>query len=330
MMNYEFANPGFLYLLLALIPMIAWYIYRQSGAVASLRYSNIRQLQAAPKTWRNYLRHGLFVLRVLAFAALVIVLARPQDTESWQEKNAEGINIMLALDISSSMLAEDFTPNRLEASKNIAMQFISGRQTDKMGLVVFSGEAFTQCPLTTDHAVLMNYFKEVESGMIEDGTAIGVGLATAVNRLKDMDNPSKVIILLTDGENNKGQISPGDAADLADEFGIRVYTVGVGSRGTAPYPVQTPFGQQYRNIEVKIDEEVLRNIAGKTGGKYFRATNNQKLQAIYKEIDQMEKAKVETRTLSHKNELYIMYAWIALLAIGLELLLRYTVLRNIP
>lgn len=330
MMHYEFANPGFLYLLFAIIPMIAWYLYRQSASVASLRYSNLEQFTKAPKTWRNYLRHGLFVLRIIAFAALVVVLARPQETESWTEKDAKGINIMLALDISSSMLAEDFTPNRLEASKNIAMQFISGRENDKMGLVVFSGEAFTQCPLTVDHAVLMNYFKEVKSGMIEDGTAIGVGLATAVNRLKDMDNPSKVIILLTDGENNKGQVSPKDAAGLASEFGIRVYTIGVGSRGKAPFPVQTPFGKQYRNVEVKIDEAVLKDIANATEGAYFRATDNQKLQAIYKEIDQMEKARVKTRKLSQTKEHYLRFAWLALLVLVLEVILRNTVLRTIP
>lgn len=329
-MNYEFAQPGFLYLLLALIPMVAWYIYRNSRAAATLTYSNLNQFASAPKTWRNYLRHGLFVLRAVAFAALVVVLARPQETESWQERDAEGINIMLALDISSSMLAEDFNPNRLEASKNIAMQFISGRENDKIGLVVFSGEAFTQCPLTVDHAVLMNYFKEVKSGMIEDGTAIGVGLATAVNRLKDMDNPSKVIILLTDGENNKGQISPADAADLADEYGIRVYTIGVGSRGTAPYPVQTPFGTQYKDVNVEIDEEGLRDIAAATGGSYFRATDNEKLAGIYKEIDKMEKAKVKTRKLSHKEEHYLRFAWLALFAIVLEVILRNTLLRTIP
>ena len=328
--NIDFSNPQALYLLLLLIPLIAWYIYRQGSATPYLSYSNVSQLKNAPVTWKNYLRHILFVLRVLAISLLIVVLARPQTSESWENSQSRGLNIMLALDVSSSMLAEDFNPNRLEASKNIATQFISGRRNDRMGLVVFAGESFTQCPLTTDHAVLINYFNEVKSGLLEDGTAIGVGLANAVNRLKNIDSPSKIIILLTDGENNKGEISPADAAKIAETYNIRVYTIGVGSRGTAPYPVQTPFGKQYKNVKVNIDEDVLKEIANTTGGEYFRATNNKKLKQIYTDINEMERSKIEVKKYSQKHEKFMPFALLALVVIGLEILLKHTILRNIP
>ncbi|MBN1986944.1 MAG: VWA domain-containing protein, partial [Prolixibacteraceae bacterium] len=242
----------------------------------------------------------------------------------------EGIDIVIALDISSSMLARDFTPDRLEAAKNVAMEFISGREYDRMGLVVFAGEAFTQCPLTTDRAVLLNLFKDIQSGMIKDGTAIGNGLATSVARLKDSEAISRVVILLTDGENNAGEIAPVTAAEIAKTFGIRVYTVGVGSIGTAPYPVQTPYGIQLRDMEVKIDEETLQEISTLTDGKYFRATSNTKLEEIYKEIDALEKSKIEVREFNRKSEEFVPFALAGLLSLILSFVFRTTVFRSIP
>ncbi|MFC2129056.1 VWA domain-containing protein, partial [Bacteroidota bacterium] len=290
-----FANPEFFFLLVLIPVMIVWYILKQKNATASIRFSATIGFESAPKTIKYYLRHIPFILRSLAIIFIIIVIARPQSTNRWENVDTEGIDIILALDISGSMLAEDFKPNRLEASKEVAIQFISGRPDDKIGLVVFSGESFTQSPLTTDHAVLINLFKDIKSGMIEDGTAIGLGLANSVSRLKDSKAISKVVILLTDGVNNQGEIAPLTAAELAQTFGIRVYTVGVGTIGTAPYPYQTAFGTQYQNMEVKIDEDVLKEIALLTDGKYFRATDNQKLVEIYNEIDKLEKTKIEVK-----------------------------------
>jgi len=256
-----FKNPELFYLLLVILPLAAWYIFRLKKSTASLQVSSTAALFKAPKTLRHYLRHLVFALQMLAIVFFVIVLARPQSSRSWEDVTTEGIDIVVALDISSSMLARDFSPDRLEAAKKVAMEFISGRQHDRMGLVVFAGEAFTQCPLTTDKTVLMNIFKDVQSGLIEDGTAIGNGLATAVNRIKDSEAISRVIILLTDGENNRGEVAPMTAAEIAKTFGIRVYTIGVGTIGTAPYPVQTPFGTELRDMEVKIDEPLLTEMA---------------------------------------------------------------------
>lgn len=289
----------------------------------------LKQFGEAGSTFRHYLRHALFALRCLAVAFLVIVLARPQKTDRFQDVTTEGIDIMLALDISGSMLARDFKPDRLEASKNVATQFISGRPYDRVGLVVFSGESFTQCPLTTDHAVLINLLREIQSGMIEDGTAIGNGLATAINRIKDSEAVSKVIILLTDGVNNRGDIAPSTAADIAKTFGIRVYTIGVGTRGTAPYPVQTPYGVQYQNMPVEIDEDVLREIALKTGGTYFRATDNDKLIQVYSEIDELEKSKIDVRQFTRKEEKFLLPALIAFILIAVEIFSRLALLRKI-
>jgi len=330
MENIVFANPNLLYLLLLIIPIIAWYIYKQNQMNATLQLSSIEGLSKAPKNYKHVLRHILFGLRVIVIALLIIVLARPQSSNSWQNETTKGIDIVLAMDISSSMLAEDFKPNRLEASKNVAIDFIKGRPTDRIGLVVFSGESFTQCPLTTDHAVLINLFKDLKSGMVEDGTAIGLGLANSINRLKESDAISKVVILLTDGVNNQGEIAPITAADIAKTFGIRVYTVGVGSKGTAPYPFQTPLGVQYQNIPVEIDEALLKDIAQMTEGKYFRATNNKTLKEIYQEIDKMEKSKIEVREYSKKKEEHLLFALIAGILLLLELALRNTILRNIP
>ncbi len=330
MNNITFANPDFLYLLLLLIPMIIWYILKQNQANATIKISSLKGFELKPNTFKNYLRHILILLRLSAILLLIIALARPQSTNKWENVTTEGIDIVLSLDISGSMLAEDFKPNRLEASKNVAMEFISGRPDDRMGLVVFSGESFTQCPLTTDHAVLINLFKDIKSGMIEDGTAIGLGLANSVSRLKDSNAKSKVIILLTDGVNNQGEIAPVTAAEIAKTYGIRVYTVGVGTLGMAPYPFQTPFGIKYQNVEVKIDEDILREIADMTDGKYFRATNNRKLKEIYIEIDKLEKSKIEVKEYSKKQEKYLPFALIAVFLIIVEILLKNTVLRNIP
>ncbi|MGE4587152.1 MAG: VWA domain-containing protein [Mangrovibacterium sp.] len=330
MNDISFKNPEFFYLLPALIPMLAWYLLRFRKKEASLRFSSFMGLQAIRPGWKHYLRHLPFALQVAGTGLLIIALARPQSSSSWQNVSTEGIDIVIALDISTSMLARDFQPDRLEAAKNVATRFISGRRNDKIGLVVFAGESFTQCPLTTDHAVLINLFRDIHSNMIEDGTAIGNGLATSVARLKESEAISRVIILLTDGENNRGAIAPVTAAELAKTFGIRVYTIGVGSIGTAPYPVQTPFGTQIRDVEVHIDEKTLREIAEITGGSYFRATDNTSLARIYKEIDQMEKSKIEVKEYSRKEEKFQSYAMLAGLILTAGLFFKLTVFRNIP
>jgi Ca-activated chloride channel family protein len=310
--------------------MIAWYVWRQKKAGASIQFSSDMGFARIPKSWKYYFRHSVFALLLMSLSAMITALARPQSSNSWQNVTTEGIDIVIALDISSSMLAMDFQPNRLEAAKDVATQFISGRTNDKIGLVVFSGESFTQCPLTTDHATVINLFKNIESGMIEDGTAIGNGLATAVARLKESTAISKVVILLTDGENNRGEIAPVTAAELAKTYGIRVYTVGVGTIGTAPYPMQTPFGVQVRDVEVKIDEQTLQKIASTTDGEYFRATNNNKLAEIYKEIDKLEKSKIDVKEFSKKEEEYLKYALAGAFLLLMALFLKTTIFRNIP
>lgn len=326
-----FANPNYLYLLLLLIPLVAWYLYKLRKSQASLQVSSAEAFEAPGATsWRVYLRHVPFVLRMVAIAVLIVVLARPQSTNSWQNSTTEGIDIVMAIDISTSMLAEDLKPNRLEAAKDVAASFINGRPNDNIGLVVFAAESFTQCPLTTDHGVLLNLFKDIQPGIIQDGTAIGVGLANAVSRIKDSQAKSKVIILLTDGVNNTGQVAPVTAAEIAKTFGIRVYTIGVGTQGEAPYPIPTAFGVQYQNIPVEIDEQVLKQIASTTGGQYFRATDNASLKEIYSEIDQMEKTKISVQEFSKKQEEYKNWALLAFVLLLVEVLLRNTVLRNIP
>jgi Ca-activated chloride channel family protein len=267
---------------------------------------------------------------MLAFAMLITVLARPQSSNKFRSETTEGIDIVMALDISGSMLAEDFKPNRFEAAKDVASSFVAGRPNDNIGLVIFAAESFTQCPLTTDHAVLINLFRDIKMGFLEDGTAIGMGLATAVSRIKESKAASKVIILLTDGVNNRGEIAPITAAEIAQTFGIRVYTIGVGTIGTAPFPVETVFGRQYQEVEVKIDEELLRNIASMTGGEYFRATDNNKLKQIYEQIDKLEKSKIDVREYSKRSEEYLPFALLAALFMLAELLLRNTVFRNLP
>jgi Ca-activated chloride channel family protein len=329
MSRITFAEPLFLYFLAIVPVMVTYYILRQQKTTASLRMPGLQPFEGSTKTFRHYLRHFLFGLRAAAVTLLIIVVARPQATNRFQNVSTEGIDIVLALDISGSMLARDFKPDRLEASKDVATEFISGRPYDRIGLVVFSGESFTQCPLTTDHAVLINLMREVKSGMIEDGTAIGMGLATAVSRLKDSEAKSKVIILLTDGVNNRGEIAPETAADIARTFGIRVYTIGVGTQGMAPYPVNTPFGVQYQDMPVEIDEGILRQISQTTGGRYFRATDNDKLEQVYKEIDKLEKSKIDVRQFSRKEEKYFIPALVAFILLALEILLRNTLFRNL-
>jgi Ca-activated chloride channel family protein len=329
MRGITFAEPLFLWLLLLVPAIIAFYIFKQHKANAALRIPGLAPFEITGLTFRHYLRHILFALRVTATGLLIIVLARPQATNRFQDVSTEGIDIVLTLDISGSMLARDFKPDRLEASKNVATEFISGRPYDRMGLVVFSGESFTQCPLTSDHAVLINLMRDIQSGMIEDGTAIGNGLATAVNRIKDSDAKSKVIILLTDGVNNRGEIAPATAAEIAKTYGIRVYTIGVGTKGLAPYPVQTPFGLQYQNMPVEIDEDILKEISQLTGGMYFRATDNDKLIQVYKEIDKLEKSKIDVRQFSRKDEKYLTPAIIAFFLVVLEVLLRSTLMKNL-
>jgi Ca-activated chloride channel homolog len=329
MSGISFAEPFFLYLLAVVPAMVVFYVLKQHKVTASLRMPGMQPFAEAGTTFRHYLRHILFALRTIAVALLIIVLARPQKTDKFQDVSTEGIDIVLTQDISGSMLARDFKPDRLDAAKNIATEFISGRPYDRIGLVVFSGESFTQCPLTTDHAVLINLLREIQSGMIEDGTAIGMGLATAVNRIKDSKAKSKVIILLTDGVNNKGEIAPATAAGIAKTFGIRVYTVGVGTQGMAPYPVQTPYGMQYQDMPVEIDEEILQEIAQTTGGKYFRATDNDSLEKIYKEIDKLEKSKIDVKQFSRKEEKYMLPALIAFCMLILEIVARNSIFKNL-
>lgn len=324
-----FANPGYLFLLLLLIPVIGWYIYELRKADASIQIGDTRILQEQPTSLRVRLLHLPFILRVAAITLLSLALARPQLTNRWSSESTEGIDIMMALDISGTMLAEDLKPNRLEAAKQVASDFVLARPNDQIGLVVFAGESFTQCPLTIDHAVLVNLFQSVEYGMIEDGTAIGLGLANAVNRMKDSQTKSKVIILLTDGSNNRGDIDPQTAAEIAKTFGIRVYTVGVGSYGQARVPVQTPIGTQYITMDSEFDETTLQRIAQTTGGQYFRATDNSSLKKIYEQIDQLEKTKLRVREYSKHTENFAPFLYAALLCLLGEIVLRYFVLRTI-
>ena len=330
-----FANIKYLLLLLLLLPYIVWYVLKRKRTEPTLQVSTTRMYIQVPRSWKLYLLHVPFVLRVAAFVLLVLVLARPQTTDNWQNTELEGIDIMMAVDVSTSMLAEDLKPNRLEAAKQVASEFINGRPNDNIGLTIFAGESFTQCPLTVDHGVLLNLFHSIKGdiaqrGLIEDGTAIGMGIANAVSRLKDSKAKSKVIILLTDGSNNRGDISPLTAAEIAKQFGIRIYTIGVGTNGTAPYPMQTYAGVQYVNVPVEIDEQTLTQIAGTTNGNYFRATSNTKLKEVYREIDKLEKTKLSVKEFSKREEAFTLFGLWAFVCVVLEVLLRATVLKKIP
>jgi len=325
-----FANIYYFFLLILLIPYIMWYILKQRKNEASLQVSDTRVYAHTPKSYKIYLLHAPFILRVISFVMIVLILARPQTTNNWKNTETEGIDIMMALDISSTMLAEDLKPNRLEAAKDVATEFINGRPNDNIGITLFAAESFTQCPLTVDHAVLLNLFQNIKCGIIEDGTAIGMGIANAVTRLKDSKAKSKVIILLSDGSNNKGDISPLTAAEIAKSFGIRVYTIGVGTNGLAPYPYPTAAGVQYINMPVEIDESTLSKIAETTDGSYFRATSTSKLKEVYHEIDKLEKTKLNVKAYSKRQENYQPFALILFLCILSEVLLRNSILKKIP
>lgn len=327
----RFANPHLLWLLALLAPMIAYYVYRTLQGGAAIRISTIEGVKNAPRTVRYWFRHAPFVLRAAAFALLVVALARPQDVEEQSRTDAEGIDIVLAIDVSGSMLARDFKPDRITAAKEVAGSFIADRFGDRIGLVAFAGEAFTQAPLTTDQGTLQTMLTRIRSGVIEDGTAIGNGLATAINRLRESDAKSKVIILLTDGVNNRGEIAPAMAADIAADMGIKVYTIGVGTRGKAPYPVVDMFGNMsFQPMDVEIDEQTLEDIARNTGGKYFRATDKQKLQAIYDEINTLEKSRVEITDLTVYHEEFLPWLLAALALLLLEFVFSNVILKRIP
>ena len=329
--SIEFAHPKLLYLLLILIPLAVWYFFRRKRMTANMQISTIEAFQGVKKSYKYYLLHLPFILRMGGIALLIIVLARPQSSNNWSDRDVEGIDIVMAMDISGSMIAEDLKPNRLEAAKSVGVDFITSRPNDNIGIVVFAGESFTLSPMTTDKGSLVSLMNNVSDEMIDaDGTAIGMGLANAVNRIKDSQAKSKVIILLTDGSNNRGEVDPLTAADLAKTYNIRVYTIGVGTKGLAPYPVRTVFGIQRQNIQVDIDEKTLQAIADKTNGQYFRATDNKSLKAIYTEIDKMEKTKIQVTEYSKKQEEFLPYAICALLLLLLEVILRNTVLRHIP
>ncbi|MFV0545309.1 MAG: vWA domain-containing protein [Bacteroides sp.] len=325
-----FANIEYLFLLLLLIPYIIWYIMKQNKSEATLQISDARVYAHTPKSYKNYLLHVPFVLRIITLIFIILVLARPQTTDRWQNSEIEGIDVMMAIDVSTSMLAEDLKPNRLEAAKDVAAEFINGRPNDNIGITLFAGESFTQCPLTVDHAVLSDMIHNVKCGFIEDGTAVGMGIANAVTRLKESKAKSKVIILLTDGTNNKGDISPLTAAEIAKSFGIRVYTIGVGTNGVAPYPIRVGNTVQYVNVPVEIDEKTLTQIAGTTDANYFRATSNSKLKEVYEEIDKLERTKLNVKEYNRRDEEYQWFALVAFLSILIEVLLRNSILKKIP
>ncbi|MCI1779370.1 MAG: VWA domain-containing protein [Bacteroidales bacterium] len=328
-MHFEY--PELLWLLTLIIPMVALYVYREiKGLHPSLIVSSSVPWTSGKGGFKKMMRHVPFVLRSLAISLIIIAIARPRSSSRLQKINTEGIDIVLDLDVSTSMLAMDFKPDRISAAKQIAIDFIAGRPSDRIGVVVFAGESYTQCPLTTDRATLINLIKDISCGLLQDGTAIGNGLATAVARLKDSQAKSKVIILLTDGVNNSGEISPDMAAEIAKTYGIRVYTIGIGAEGSAPYPVQTPYGVQIQQMTVQIDEALLKKVADTTGGKYFRATDNTKLMDIYGEIDKMERSRTTVDSFPVYRELFMYFALVALAALLLELFFRFFVTKSIP
>lgn len=325
-----FANPEFLYGLLIIPLLTFWYIYKDSKLKSDILYPSIAVFKTIGPSLKQRLRHIVFLLRMLTLCFLIICLARPQSSAKGENIYSEGIDIVLLVDVSGSMLAADFNPNRLEAAKKVASEFIDGRTNDRIGLVIFSAESFTQCPMTMDYTVLKNLLSEIKSGLLEDGTAIGMGIATSVNRLKESKAKSKVIILLTDGVNNRGAIDPLTATQLAQSYGIRIYTIGVGTIGQAPFPIQTQYGIRYQNMPVEIDEDMLRQVASMTSGEYFRATNNKTLKDIYTNIDQLEKTKIEVKEFRRYTELFYDFLIIALIVLLAEIILRNTVYRKIP
>ncbi|MDD6553028.1 MAG: VWA domain-containing protein [Prevotellaceae bacterium] len=331
----EFASKGYFLLLLLLIPYIIWYFLYRKKSEPTMRLSDTRPYRYAPKSLRMRMMHLPMVLRCITYVLIVIILARPQTHTAWDNKSVEGIDIMLAMDVSTSMLAEDLKPNRIEAAKSVATEFISGRPNDNIGLTIFAGEAFTQCPMTTDHASLLALLQDVRTdiaarGLIDDGTALGMGLANAVSRLKDSKAKSKVVILLTDGVNNMGDISPMTAAEIAKSLGIRVYTIAVGAKKVAPYPMNVGGTVQYVPVTAEIDSKTLSAIASETGGNFYRATNTAELKRIYHDIDQLEKTKMNVKHYAKRYEAYQPFAILAILTLFLEILLRNTWLRRIP
>lgn len=325
-----FEYPYLLWLLLLPLLLTARYLYIElRERRPHLRVSSVRPWTKGGRSVLSVIRHLPFALRIAVLSLIIVALARPRSSNEVEKRDTEGIDIVLAMDVSTSMLARDFTPDRLSAAKDIAIEFISQRPSDRMGIVVFAGESYTQCPLTTDRATLINLMKEVQTDLIEDGTAIGNGLATAVARMMDSDAPSRVVILLTDGVNNRGEIAPQTAAEIAKTYGIRVYTIGVGANGTAPYPVMTPWGVEVRNMQVEIDEDLLKEVAKTTGGRYFRATDNTKLAEIYSEINKMETARTTVDSFPVYKELFGGYALAALICLALELLVGL-MLRRLP
>ena len=326
--NIEFANAGFLWLLLLIPFFLLWKIRKYKEQYPELKMSSLASVQNI-KSWRSWIRPFLFLLKIGAMIFLIIALARPRESLAEEKITADAIDIVLVMDVSGSMLARDFDPDRLGAAKAVAAEFISNRPFDRIGLVVFAGESFTQCPVTTDSTVLKTMLREIKSGLIQDGTAIGMGLATAISRLKESDSKSKVVILLTDGVNNQGFIDPVTAAETAQQFDVKVYTIGVGTEGEAPYPVKTLFGMQYKYRKVQIDEDLLNKIAEMTGGKYFRATDNQSLKQIYRSIDKLEKTEIEVTKVSRHLERFHPFAWWAVILLLLEILLRHTIFRSL-
>lgn len=326
----RFADPAYL-LLLLLVPVLAYWYVTRGRQVAALRYSSIAPIKRADRRRRGRFRHALFGLRAVALTALVVAFARPQTGITAENVTTQGIDIVLALDLSSSMLAEDLEPNRIEAAKQVAADFISGRRNDRIGLVVFAGDAFTQAPLTLDYDVVTALLAELEVGIIDDGTAIGMGLATAVKRLQGSDADSKVIILVTDGRNNRGEIDPVTAAQLALALDVRIYAIGAGTQGVARVPVDDPlFGRRYAQMEVDIDEPTLQETASLTGGRYFRATDRESLQQIYEEIDELETTEIEVEQFTRYGELFHLPLLFGLGALLLEVGLGRTILRKIP
>lgn len=327
----QLAYPQYLWLFLLYIPLIIWYIKRNSMTNPTLQFSTISPFKKLPKSYKEYLRHFLFILRLCAIGCLIIVLARPQIKDHWRSSSVDGTDIVISMDISSSMLAKDFKPNRLEAAKDVASKFVAKRESDNMGLVIFAAEGFTGVPMTTDRSILISYINGLELGLLEDGTAIGDGLSMAINRIKTGKAKSKSIILLTDGSNNTGIVAPITAAEIAKKHNIKVYTIGVGSNGEALYPTSNTFGQiTYSYQKVVIDESTLKEIANITGGKYFRATNNNVLDDVFSEIDKLEKTKIDIKNFTHTEDNYMLWAWLALGFFLLEIILRHTILRIIP
>lgn len=331
MMNL--AQPGYLWLFLLFIPLIAWYVWSQRKANPSMRMSSISAFKGLSTSWKVYVKHFSFVLKLAALSCLIIILCRPQTYDKWSMSDTEGTDIVMAIDISASMLSRDLQPDRLEAAKKVASDFVAKRESDNIGLVIFAGEGFTLLPMTTHQATLLNTIHEISINMLDaDGTAIGDGIATAINRIKDGKAKSKSIILLTDGTNNSGVVAPLTAAEIAQKEGIRIYTIGLGTRGTAETPYAQGFGGEllYKPMPVTIDEESLKKVAQMTGGKYFRATDNDVLTSIFNEIDKLEKTKIDVKNFTNTQDNYMPWAWALLLLVLLNLTISYTVLRRIP